>query len=156
MEKTVELVTYLAFNGQCEEAFKHYETVFGGKILMMMRGKDMPAETPLPPDSANRIMHARLKIGGRLLMGGDNPHYSKAQGFSVQFMADNRDEAERIFRDLSEGGTITMPMAQTFWADRFGMLIDKFGVPWMVNYEKAEDRKESGATSSISSSAKGM
>ncbi len=134
----MDLVTYLAFNGQCEEAFKHYETVLRGKILMMVRNSDAPAGTPIAPGSGNRIMHARLKVGDRLLMGGDAPsqHFSKPQGFCVSIQLDTTADAERIFRDLGEGGTVNMPMAETFWARRFGMLTDKFGVPWMVNCEK--------------------
>ena len=82
----MELVTYLAFDGQCEAAFKHYEKVLGGKILAMMRGKDMPAGMPMPPEAAERIMHARLQVGNRLLMGGDGPSGKehKPQGFCSQ------------------------------------------------------------------------
>jgi len=137
---TTDLVTYLSFDGQCEAAFKYYEKVLGGKILMMMRHADAPAGAggPQTPDTANRIMHARLKVGDRLLMGGDAPPQfaSKPQGFCVNIMVDNPTEAERIFRELGEGGVVRMPIAETFWARRFGMLIDKFGIPWMVNCEK--------------------
>lgn len=133
----MDLVTYLAFDGQCEVAFKHYEKVLGGKILMMMKGSDVPPGVPAPPEGADRIMHARLQVGDRLLMGGDAPSqfFSKPQGFCVNIMTDTPAEAERIFRDLGKGGTVTMPMAETFWAQRFGMLTDKFGTPWMINCE---------------------
>ena len=136
----MDLVTYLGFDGQCEAAFKHYEKVLGGKILMMMRMADAPAGTPMPPDAANRIMHARLEVGDRLLMGGDAPpgRSAKPQGFCANIMVDDPAEAERIFRDLGEGGTVTMPMSETFWAAKFGMLTDRFGVPWMVNCEKPQ------------------
>ena len=137
---TTDLVTYLSFDGECEAAFKYYEKVLGGKILMMMRHADAPAGTGVPqtPDTANRIMHARLKVGDRLLMGGDAPPQfaSKPQGFCVNIMVDDPTEAERIFRELGEGGVVMMPIAETFWARLFGMLIDKFGIPWMVNCEK--------------------
>ncbi|MBV9559936.1 MAG: VOC family protein [Bradyrhizobium sp.] len=135
-----DFVTYLSFDGKCEEAFKHYEKVFRGKILMMMRHSDAPKDSGVPqnPETANRIMHARLEAGGRLLMGSDAPNRgsSKPQGFCVSVGVDKPAEAERIFKELSEGGTVMMPIAETFWAQRFGMVTDRFGTPWMVNCEK--------------------
>ena len=133
----MDLITYLAFDGQCETAFKHYEKVLRGKILIMMKGADMPAGTPMPPEAANRIMHARLQVGDRLLMGGDAPpgRHVKPQGFCANITLDDPAEAERIFGDLGEGGSVTMPIAETFWARKFGMLTDRFGVPWMINCE---------------------
>lgn len=135
-----DFVTYLSFDGQCEAAFRQYQKVLGGTILMMMRHADAPADSGVPqtPETANRIMHARLKVGDRLLMGGDAPPQfaSKPQGFCVSIQTDDPADAERIFRDLSEGGAVQMPIQETFWARRFGMLIDKFGTPWMVNCEK--------------------
>jgi PhnB protein len=135
---STDLATYLAFDGQCEAAFKFYEKVFRGQILIMMRHSDAPPEVPRSPETENRIMHARMKIGDRYLMGGDAPqqYFSKPQGFSVSFMVDDPSEAERVFGELSAGATVMMPMAETFWAKRFGMLIDRFGIPWMVNCEK--------------------
>jgi PhnB protein len=134
-----DLVTYLSFDGQCEAAFKFYEGVLRGKILMMIRLADAPFDVPRTPETENRIMHARLRVGDRYLMGGDAPaqHFSKPQGFCVSFQVDDAPEAERVFSELAQGGKITMPISQTFWANRFGMLIDKFGVPWMVNCEQA-------------------
>ena len=137
---TTDLVTYLSFDGQCEAAFKLYEEVLRGKILMMMRHADAPSGSGVPqtPDTANRIMHARLKVGDRLLMGGDAPKQfaSKPQGFCANIIVDDPAEADRIFHALAEGGVVQMPISETFWARRFGMLIDKFGIPWMVNCEK--------------------
>jgi PhnB protein len=137
---TTDLVTYLSFDGQCEAAFKHYEKILGGKIQMMMRYADAPAEAGVPqnPETATRIMHARLQVGDRLLMGGDAPpqFVTKPQGFCVSVQVDDPAEAERIFLGLGDGGVVQMPIAETFWARRFGMLIDKFGTPWMVNCEK--------------------
>ena len=136
-----DLVTHLSFDGQCEAAFKHYEKVLGGKILMMARYADAPANAGVPQatETANRIMHARLQVGDRLLMGGDAPPQfaSKPQGFCVSIQVDDPAEAERIFRELGEGGVVQMPIGETFWARRFGVLIDKFGMPWMVNCEKS-------------------
>jgi PhnB protein len=135
-----DFVTYLSFDGKCEEAFNHYEKVFGGKILMMMRHSDAPSGAGVPqnPEVGNRIMHARLEAGGRLLMGGDAPIHgsSKPQGFCVSVAVDNPAEAERIFHALAEGGAVNMPIGETFWAQRFGMVTDKFGTPSMVNCEK--------------------
>jgi PhnB protein len=135
-----DFVAYLSFDGRCEEAFRRYEQVFGGKILMMMRFSEMPpgAGGPSSPDLAKRIAHARLDVGGRLLMGGDAPSAmaSKPQGFCVSVAVDTPVEAERIFGALAEGGTVGMPMAETFWAQRFGMVTDRYGTPWMVNCEK--------------------
>jgi len=108
--------------------------------VMMMRYADAPADAGVTqtPETATRIMHARLQVGDRLLMGGDAPPQSasKPQGFCVSIQADDLAEAERIFRELGEGGVVQMPIAETFWARRFGMLIDKFGTPWMVNCER--------------------
>lgn len=135
-----DFVTYLSFDGQCEEAFTRYAKVFGGTILMMMRNADAPPDSGVPqtPEVANRIMHARLEAGGRLLMGGDAPtqDHSKPHGFCVSVAVGNPIEAERIFSELSEGGTVIMPIGETFWARRFGMVTDKFGTPWMVNCEE--------------------
>jgi PhnB protein len=106
----------------------------------MMRYADALAgvDVPQTPETAARIMHARLQVGDRLLMGGDAPPQfaSKPQGFCVSVQVDDPAEAERIFRGLGEGGVVQMPLGETFWAHRFGMLIDKFGTPWMVNCEK--------------------
>jgi PhnB protein len=135
-----DLVTYLSFDGKCEEAFKHYASVLNGEILAMLRYADAPASAGVPrsADSANRIMHARLKVGDRFLMGGDAPPQfaSKPQGFCVSLQIDDPAEAERVFHALAQDGTTQMPIGPTFWASRFGMCIDKFGTPWMVNCEK--------------------
>jgi uncharacterized glyoxalase superfamily protein PhnB/uncharacterized protein YndB with AHSA1/START domain len=140
----MDLVTYLGFDGTCEAAFQHYEKVLGGKILMMMRNGEAPGGGAMPPEQARRIMHARLQVGDRLLMGGDAPGQmvSRPQGFCVNYMADDPAAAERIFQGLAEAGTVTMPIAETFWARRFGMLVDRFGTPWMVNCEKPMGAEE--------------
>lgn len=135
-----QLNTYLAFDGTCAKAFRFYEKVLGGKVVMMMTYRDMPAGAgpPPAPEFADRVMHARMMIGDLPLMGGDAPpgRYSKPHGFCVNVAIANPAEAERVFKALAAGGTVTMPMAETFWARKFGMLTDKFGTPWMVNCEK--------------------
>ena len=135
---TTQLATHLGFDGQCEAAFKFYEKVLRGKMLMMVRVADAPPEVPRMPGTENRIMHARLQVGNSLIMGGDAPkeYLQKPQGFNTNISIDDPTEADRIFRELSDGGKVTMPIGETFWAHRFGVLIDKFGIPWMVNCEK--------------------
>jgi PhnB protein len=130
---------YLHFNGQCEAAFKFYAKCLGAKIEMMMTHEGTPAAEHVPPDWLKKIMHARISVGDTLLMASDAPpgRYEKPQGFSVSLLVDKPAEAERVFKALAEKGTVTMPMAETFWAERFGMLVDQFGIAWMVNCEKA-------------------
>jgi PhnB protein len=131
---------YFHFNGNCEAAMKFYEKVFRGRILMMMRYSEAPTESRHGPESANLIMHARVDIGGRYLMASDAPpsHHRQPQGYSVAIAVDTPAEAERLFKELSEGGTVNMPIAETFWAERFAMLVDRFGTPWMINCEKTQ------------------
>jgi PhnB protein len=136
----MELSTYLTFNGQCEAAFKFYEKCLGGKIEMMMTHAQSPMADQVPANWRDKVMHVRMRVGGdKVLMGSDAPpeHYEKPQGFSVSFSVAKPEEAEHVFKALSEGGTVRMPLQQTFWAVRFGTLVDKFGVPWMVNCEQA-------------------
>jgi PhnB protein len=130
---------YLTFNGQCEAAFKFYEQCLGGKIVAMMTHAGTPAEEHVPPEWRNKILHCRLIVGDEALMGSDAPpgRYEEPKGFSVSLQINDPGEAERIFHALAENGTVRMPLQPTFWAVRFGMLVDRFGIPWMVNCEKA-------------------
>jgi len=134
----MQLNPYLFFNGQCEAAFKFYAELLGGKILAMMTHAGTPAENQVPPEWREKIIHARMVIGEQLLMGSDAPpgHFHQPQGFSVSLMVDRPEDAERIFHTLAENGTVKMPLQKTFWAIRFGMLVDRFGIPWMVNCEE--------------------
>ena len=129
---------YISFNGQCEEAFKLYEKVLNGKILFMMRNGESPMAEKTPADQRNRIMHATLQVGDRAIMGADAPpqFYTKPGGFSVSISVNDPKEGERIFQALSEGGEVKMPFQKTFWAAGFGMCIDRFSIPWMVNCEQ--------------------
>ncbi|MGZ5121762.1 MAG: VOC family protein [Burkholderiales bacterium] len=135
----MQINPYLLFNGQCEAAFKFYERVLGGKIDAMMTHAGTPAEAHVPPEWRNKIIHARLVVGDEVLMGSDAPpdRFQKPQGFSVSIQINKPADAERIFKALAENGTVQMPFEQTFWAFRFGMCGDRFGIPWMVNCEKA-------------------
>jgi PhnB protein len=128
---------YLTFNGQCETAFKFYEQCLGGKIEAMLTHAGTPAEQHVPPEWRNKILHARLAIDGQALMGSDAPpeHYEQPKGFSVSLQFNDTAHAERVFNALATNGTIRMPLQKTFWAARFGMLVDQFGIPWMINCE---------------------
>ena len=137
----MQLNAYLYFNGQCEEAFQFYEQLLGGKIEAMFPHAGTPAEQYVPPEWRDKIMHARLSVGGSVLMGSDAPpgHYHEAsKGFSVNIGLQDPEEAERIFHALAENGKVNMPIEKTFWAERFGMLVDRFGIPWMINCEGAK------------------
>jgi PhnB protein len=135
----MQLNPYLTFNGQCEAAFKFYEQCLGGKIVAMVPHEGTPAQEHVPAEWRNKVLHARLVVGDEVLMGSDAPpdRYEEPKGFSVTLGVDNPAEAERIFNALAEKGTVRMPLQQTFWAVRFGMLVDRFGVPWMINCEEA-------------------
>lgn len=130
---------YLIFDGRCEAAFKFYEQCLGGKIETMITHGNSPIADQVPAERHNKILHARLLVGDKVLMGSDcaSEHYEKPQGFSVSLNIDTPAEAERIFQSLAENGAVRMPLQQTFWAARFGMLVDQFGIPWMINCEKA-------------------
>ena len=134
----MQLNPYLSFNGQCDAAFKFYEQCLGGKILFKMTYGESPMASHAPADSLNKIMHITLKVGDRVLMGADAPpqHFEAAKGFNISIQSDDPAESERLFTALSENGQVRMPLQETFWAARFGMLVDQFGIPWMVNCEK--------------------
>jgi len=135
----MQLNAYLHFNGQCEAAFQFYERCLAGKIVAMFTHAGSPMEADTPPEWRDKIMHARLVVGDNVLMGSDMPQerFEGAKGFSVSLGVDDPQEAEKVFHALAEGGTVRMPIQETFWAVRFGMLEDRFGIPWMVNCEKA-------------------
>ncbi len=131
----LQLDSYLFFDGNCADAMRFYERTLGGKLQLMTHG-DSPMAAQTPPGSANRIMHARLELDGRVLMASDSMvgyPYEGMKGFSLSLNYPAAAEAQRMFAALAEGGKITMPIAKTFWAEAFGMLVDRFGTPWMVN-----------------------
>ena len=129
---------HLHFKGSCSEAFKFYAETFGGRIVFAMTYGESPMAAQTPPESRDRIAHARIDFGGQFLLGCDAPcdRYQPPQGFNVMAAVDKPAEAERIFKALAQGGAITMPVQETFWAHRFGMCTDRFGIPWMINCEK--------------------
>jgi PhnB protein len=127
--------TYLNFNGDCAAAFKFYEQCLGGKIVAKATYGESPMAEQTPSEQRDRIMHMQLIVGDVNLMGADCPpeYFENPQGFNVNLQFDNVEEGERIFNALAENGTVKMPFEKTFWADRFGMIVDKFGTPWMIN-----------------------
>jgi PhnB protein len=131
----MQVQPYLTFNGDCEEAFRLYEKVLGGKIETLMSHGDSPIADQVPASWHPRVLHARLSIGDAVLMASDAPpeHYQRPAGMHVSLSVQDPAEADRIFYALAEKGSVTMPIDKTFWAVRFGMLVDRFGIPWMIN-----------------------
>ncbi len=134
---------YLIFNGNCEQAFLFYQSVFGGEFPYMGKFKDMPADDNCPPlsaEDADRVMHVSLPIGNTVLMGSDSNSQSgdvvMGANVSISINTESRAEADRLFTGLSTGGNPFMPMSNTFWGAYFGMFIDKFGIHWMVNFDE--------------------
>jgi PhnB protein len=127
---------YLFFDGDCADAMRFYERVFRGRLEMMQSYGESPAATDVSPEKHGRIMHARLELDGRALMASDavsEDPFEGIRGFALSMNYESVDEAQRVFTELGEGGTVQMPMQKTFWAAAFGMLVDKFGTPWMIN-----------------------
>jgi PhnB protein len=135
----MKIVPYLILDGKAEAAFQLYEKALNGKIVMLSRFGETPGAANTDADQ-QRIMHVRLEAGDNVLMGSDTttdrPHEGN-HGMYVSLQVDSIADAERIFAALSEGGQVIMPLAPTFWATRFAMLVDRFGVSWMVNLESA-------------------
>lgn len=136
----MQLIPYLFFDGQCEAAFKLYAQVLRGEVTAMMHYADAPSGEEMPADSSTRIMHASLTAGDQVLMGSDacppQHPYQRPQGMSVSLDVDTVAEAERIFNGLSDGATVMVPLEKTFFAARWGMLIDRYGTPWMIHCDK--------------------
>jgi len=130
---------YLNFNGNTEEVFNFYRSVFGGEFLSVNRFKEMHAEDELAPGEGERIMHISLPIGSSILMGSDTlqmwGNATPGNNFSISVSPANEEEATHIFNGLAEGGQVTMPLGHAPWGAYFGMLTDKYGIAWMVNYE---------------------
>lgn len=126
---------YLFFNGECATAFEFYEQCLGGKIIAKMTYGESPMAEQSPPEHRDRIMHINLTVGDIVIMGADAPPqmFEKPQGFYVNLQFDNVADAERIFNVLAEKGNVRMSFQETFWANRFAMLVDRFGTPWMIN-----------------------
>jgi len=134
-----QAIAYLGFDGNCADAMRFYEQALGGKLEVLMSGADSTMAEQMPKEFRHRIMHARLALpGGGLLYAGDTPGnvpYEGIKGVSITVDYATVAEAERVFDALAAGGRVTMPMQEAFWAKRFGMLVDRFGTPWIVNGE---------------------
>jgi PhnB protein len=128
----MKLHTYLNFGGNCLEAFRFYEQNLGGKITMSMTYADQPDAPSVPPEQAKNILYAHLLLGETSLMGSDTSNYAPMRSAYLSLSVDSNEEAERIYKLLSEGGEVFMPMGETFFAYRFGMARDRFGVSWMI------------------------
>ena len=139
---TLEPCINLSFNGQCEAAFKLYERCLNGKITFMLTWGDSPAAADVPAEWRSKIAHATLVVGRTRLQGSDPApgSYESPRGFGIT-LNPNEDEAERLFAELAEGGSVRVPLQETFWADRFAVLTDRFGIPWMINCHKPEGSK---------------
>jgi PhnB protein len=131
----MKLNPYLSFDGQCREAFEFYEKTLGGKIAFIQTIGDTPMASSMPPDSHGRVMHVTLQIGDQVLQGADAPpgQFTKPAGFGVALHLEDPAPAERVFNALAQNGKVQMPVQPTFWAKGFGMLIDQFGTPWLIN-----------------------
>jgi PhnB protein len=137
----MQMSPYLHFNGQCEEAFKFYEKCLGGKIEALFTFGTSPMAQQVPAEWGSKVMHASLKIDGMSVLGTDVPpgRFQPPQGFSVSLTIKYPGETERIFHELEQNGKVTMPIQKTFWSPRFGMLVDQFGIPWILNCEQAAE-----------------
>jgi PhnB protein len=131
---------YLSFDGRCGEAFRLYERVLGGKIDFMQTYGESPMADQTPAELRDAVMHATLRVGDTLLMGSDAPpgHFQKPQGTHISVTLRDATEGARIFDELSEGGSVTMPFEKTFWAEGAGMVTDRFGTPWIINGARVE------------------
>ena len=132
--------THLVFSGQCEAAFRHYERCLEARISFLMRYSESPQAVDVPPGFSDRVYHSSLEIGNQRITGADNPSGSKVkhEGFSLALRLDDPAEADRIFGELAVDGQVQVPIQETFWAARFGMVTDCFGIPWMIDCGKQE------------------
>ena len=135
----MQMNPYLSFRGDCDAAFKFYERCLAGRVGDIFRYGGSPMADQVPTAWQDKVMHGSMKVGDQTLMGADMrpEQYEAPKGFSLSLQIKSVDEAERVFRELAEGGKVVMPLEKTFWAARFGMLVDRFGVPWMINCEGA-------------------
>jgi PhnB protein len=136
MKPTAHLA--LAFDGQCEAAFRFYERAFDGTVSFMLKWADSPMAAEVPAQWGGKVCHATLMLGGAEIAGSDPPpgRYERPRGFSLVLQVEEPDQAERIFATLAERGRIETPLEETFWARRFGAVVDQFGITWSINCEK--------------------
>ena len=125
----------LTFNGECDAAFALYQQCLGGTVTFRLTWRDSPMASGAPADWQDKVLHATLNVGDVALSGGDvlPGSYERPQGFQVQLDLDDVAAADRIFAMLADGGRVIVPLQQTFWAQRFGAVVDRFGIPWGIN-----------------------
>ncbi len=135
----MQMNPYLSFRGDCEAAFTFYAECFGGELGQIFRYGGSPMASDVPADWANKVMHTTLTVGGQVMMGGDvaPERYEAPKGFSMSLHMKDPAVADRVFEQLAKDGNVVVPLAQTFWAARFGMVVDRFGISWMINCEAA-------------------
>ena len=135
----MKLIPYLSFNGRCREAFEFYEKALGGRITFMQTIGESPMASSMPADSHGRIMHVTMQIGDQMLQGADAPsgQFTTPAGFCVSAQFADVTEGKRVFSTLAQNGMVQMPFQETFWAKGFGMVVDQFGIPWIVNSGEA-------------------
>lgn len=138
----MKLSTHVAYNGNCEEAFNFYKSIFGGEFDTVQRNKDIPAEaaSPVKAGEEDKILHISLPIGkNSMLMGCDMPaafgEATRSNSFNISISTDSETDTERIYNSLLAGGKVNMPLDKTFWGAYFGMVVDKYGVQWMISYD---------------------
>ena len=134
----MKLYTYLNCGGNCRQAFEFYAEHLGGKITMLTTHGEQPDQSRTPPEWKNAVLHARIELGDTVLLGADIPpdRFQPMRSAYLSLLVDSNAEAERIYALLSEGGEIFMPMEETFFAQRFAMLRDRFGTSWMLLHER--------------------
>jgi PhnB protein len=140
---TTSVNAYLTFDGNCEDAFNFYKSVFGGEFSYLGRFNEMPPQEgmpPMPAELGEKIMHVSLPLGNTVLMGCDNggdmgPKLVMGNNIALSINTTSKEEADRLFNGLAVGGNVIMPMTQTFWGAYFGMFTDKFGISWMISFE---------------------
>ena len=140
----MQMTPYLSFNGHCEEAFRLYARCLGGQLGAIFRYAGTPLADQVPADWQDKVMHASLTVGEHVLMGGDvaPDRYEEPRGFSLSLHLKDAAEAERVFHELGKGGRFAVPLGKTFWAERFGMVVDRYGIPWLINCEGSDPLPE--------------
>jgi len=138
----MELSTYINFKGECEAAFRFYGHCLGGTLGPVFRYAGTPFADQVPADWQDKVMHASLTLGSQLLMGADvaPDRHQEPKGFSLSLQLKDAAEAERLFGQLSANGKILTPLEKTFWAERFGVVVDRFGITWLINCDGSEER----------------
>jgi PhnB protein len=141
----MQMSLYLSFNGQCEAAFRFYEECLGATLGPIFRYAGTPMADQVPAEWQDKVMHGSVSVGEQVLMGGDvaPDRYEAPKGFSLSLQITSTTEAERLFRELGKDGSVAVPLEKTFWAERFGMVVDRFGIPWLINCEGSDSQPSS-------------